>query len=141
MSITNNKKCPICIEAKSTKKTCKPIEFHETDLLGLIHSDICDLKSTMTRGGKRFYITFIDDFSKYTYVYLLRTKDEAKEKFKIYKAEVESKLNKKIKKLRSDRGREYESISLSNFCEQYGIIHEVTPPYSPESNGIAERKK
>ncbi|PNX71449.1 retrotransposon-related protein, partial [Trifolium pratense] len=103
-------------EAKSTKKPCKPIDFRETGLLGLIHSDLGDLKSTMTRG------------------------DEAENKFKIYKAEVENKLNVKIKRLRTDRGGEYDSNSLSDFCEQNGIVHEVTPPYSPESNGIAERK-
>jgi hypothetical protein len=140
LSIGDNDKCPICVEAKSTKKSCKPIEFRETKLLGLIHSDLGDLKSTMTRGGKKFYITFIDDLSRYSYVYLLRSKDEAEEKFKIYKAEVENKLNVKIKRLRTDRGGEYDSNSLSEFCEQNGIVHEVTPPYSPESNGIAERK-
>jgi transposase InsO family protein len=94
----------------------------------------------MTRGGNKFYITFIDDFSRYSYVYLLKSKDEAEDKFKIYKAEVENKLNVKIKRLRTDRGGEYDSNSFSDFCEQNGIVHEVTPPYSPESNGIAERK-
>jgi hypothetical protein len=140
LSIGDNDKCHVCVEAKSTKKPCKRIEFRETDLLGLIHSDLGDLKSTMTRGGNKFYITFIDDFSRYSYVYLLKSKDEAEDKFKIYKAEVENKLNVKIKRLRTDRGGEYDSNSFSDFCEQNGIVHEVTPPYSPESNGIAERK-
>ena len=119
---------------------CEPMKFHETNLLVLIHYDIADLKSTITRGGNKFYIIFIDDFSRYWYVYLLRTKDEAEEKFKIYKAKVENKLNNKIKRLRYEKKGEYdESISLSNFCEWYGIIHEVTSPCSLESNGIVER--
>ena len=58
--------------------------------------------------------------------------------FLSYKAEVENQLDRKIKRIRSDRGGEY--IPLNNYCEKEGIIHEVTPPYSPKSNGVAERK-
>ena len=75
-----------------------------------------------------------------TTLYLLRTKDEALEMFIKYKSEVENQKNKRIKRLRTDRGGEYESNPFKEFCEQNGIIHEVTPPYSLESNGIAEKK-
>ena len=57
-----------------------------------------------------------------------------------YKSEVENQKNKRIKRLRTDGGGEYESNPFKEFCEQNDIINEVTPPYSPESNGIAERK-
>ncbi|KAH9670173.1 hypothetical protein KPL70_016878 [Citrus sinensis] len=80
-----------------------------------------------------------DDCTKYCYVYLLKSKDEALEKFILYKNEVENQLNRKIKELRSDRGGEYAVLFMS-LCEQSGIIHQVTAPYSPQSNGIAERK-
>ena len=79
----------------------------------------------MTRGGKKFYVTFIDDYSKFTRFYLLRNKDEAFDMFLSYKAEVENQLDRKIKRIRSDRGGEY--IYLNNYCEKKGIIHEVTP--------------
>ena len=88
----------------------------------------------MIRSGKKYYITFIDDFSRYTMVYLLRSKDEAFEMFLKYKAEVENQLKRKIKRLRSDRGGEYEFTPFNDFYEQHGIIHEFTLPYSPESN-------
>ena len=72
-------------------------------------------------------------------MYLLKSKDEAIEKFVLYKNEVDNQLNKKIKVLRSDRGSEYESPFV-DFCAQHWIIHETTTPYSPQSNGVAERK-
>jgi hypothetical protein len=139
LSETNMDKCEICAETKITKKPCKSI-YREIELLGLIHSDFGDLKHTMTRGGKRFYVIFVDDYSRFTKLYLLRSKDETLEMFIKYKTEVENQKNKRIKRLRTDRDGEYESNPFSEFCEQNGIIHEVTPLYSPESNGVAERK-
>ena len=115
ISVSNIGKCDICVESKATKKTCNPILKRETKLLNLIHNDLGDLKQTMTRGGKRFYVTFIDDLSRDTKVYLLRNKDEVGEKFSIYKNEVENQLGKKIKKLRTNRGREYESNMFNAF--------------------------
>ena len=74
------------------------------------------------------------------YVYLLKSKDEAFNHFKIYKAEAENQLDQKINRLSSDRGGEYFSNEFDAFCAEHGIIHERTPPYSPQSNGKAERK-
>jgi hypothetical protein len=73
-------------------------------------------------------------------VYLLKSKDEALHYFKTYKAEVENQLERKIKRLRSDRGGAYFSGDFSIFCVEHGIIHERIPSYSPQSNGVAERK-
>ena len=122
------------------KKRFKPVVERKTELLELIHTDLADFKSTESRGGKRYYITFVDDHSRYTKVYLLRTKDEAEKMFLIYKAEVENQLDRKVKRLRSDRGGEYGTTFLKELCEQNGIIHEVSAPRTLEQNGIAERK-
>jgi transposase InsO family protein len=108
--------------------------------LELIHSDICEMNGVLTEGGKRYFMTMIDDASRYCYVYLLKTKDEVLNCLKTYKAEVENQLEKTIKYFRSDRGGEYFSNELDLFCAEHSIIHERTPPYSPQSNGVAERK-
>ena len=72
-----------------------------------MYSDICELNEILTRGGSRYFTTFIDDCSRYTYVYLMRSKDKAFNKFICYKSVVENQMEKKIKILRSDRGGEY----------------------------------
>ncbi|KAI3728565.1 hypothetical protein L6452_17203 [Arctium lappa] len=136
--VDSNHKCPTCVESKLTRTSFKSIE-RKTEPLDLIHTDVCDLKSIPTRGGNKYFVTFIDDSTKYCYVYLLKNKDEAIDKFVLYKYEVENQLNKKIKVVRSDKGGEYVS-PFAEFCSNNGIRHEFTAPYSPQQNGMAERK-
>ena len=85
-------------------------------------------------------MTLIDDATRYCYIYLLKTKDEAFHYFKFFKAKIENQIERKIKRLHDYRGGEYISNEFSQFCAEHGIIREVTPPYSPQSNGVAERK-
>jgi len=99
-------KCDICVESKITNKTCYPVEC-QIELLGLIHTDLAYLKQTMFRGGKNYFVTFIDDYSRYAKVYLIIHKDEAFDVFLAYKTEVKNQLNKKIKRTKSDRSSEY----------------------------------
>ena len=82
-------KCGSCVEAKLTRSSFQSVERH-TKPLDLIHSDICDLKFVQTRGGNKYFIIFVDDSTKYWYVYLLKSKDDAIEKFVLYKSEVEN---------------------------------------------------
>ena len=133
-----NKKCEICVESKLTRTSFQSIE-RSSEPKELIHSDICDLKFIQTRGGKKYFLTLIDDRTRYCYVYLLRSKDEALEMFQHFKNEVKNQLDRKIKAIRSDRGGEYEA-PFGDFCSQHGIIHQTTAPYSPQQNGVAERK-
>jgi transposase InsO family protein len=98
------------------------------------------MNGELTKGGKKYFMTLIDDSTRYCYMYFLKSKDEALNFFKIYKAEPENQLDRKIKRLRSDHSGEYFSNEFDYFCAEHGIIHERTPLYSPQSNGVAERK-
>ncbi|KAL0373332.1 UNVERIFIED_CONTAM: Retrovirus-related Pol polyprotein from transposon TNT 1-94 [Sesamum radiatum] len=88
-------------------------------------------------GNKKYFVTFIDDASRFCYVYLLHSKDKALDKFKTYKTEIELQKNSSIKRLRTDRGGEYIDTS---YFQSVGIIHGTTAPYTPYQNGVSERK-
>ena len=101
------------------------------------------LCASMARGGYYCFITFTDDFSRYGYVYLLKNKSYSFEKFKEYKAEVEKQLEGKgesIKALRSDRGGEYLSLEFKDYLKKCGIVSQLTPPGTPQWNGVFERR-
>nr|GEV18837.1 zinc finger, CCHC-type [Tanacetum cinerariifolium] len=132
----NLEKCTTCMLTKITKKPFQSIT-RKSVILELIHSDLCDFHATPSLGNKKYVITFTDDASRFCYVYLLHAKDEALDKFRIYKTEVELQQNDLVKTLRADRGGEYYDHV---YFQYVGIIHETTAPYTPQQNGIAERK-
>ena len=107
-------KCEACSQAKITIQSHKNVE-RNTELAELIHTDLCDFEGKLTHGGNWYFIIFVDDFSKYAYVYLLKNKSDAFEKFKEFLREVENQFSRKIKRFRNDRGREYESIEFNSF--------------------------
>ena len=83
-----------------------------TDLLEIIHTDVCRPMSIKAHGGYHYFLTFTDDLSRYGYIYLMKHKFETVERFKEFQSEVENHHNKKIKFLRSDRGDEYLSYEF-----------------------------
>nr|GEU38507.1 hypothetical protein [Tanacetum cinerariifolium] len=90
------------------------------------------------RQGASYFITFTDNYSRYDYVYLLKHKHEVFETFKVFKNEVENQLTKTIKALRSDRGGEY--ITQEFYLKACGIVQQLTSPYTPQHNGVSERR-
>jgi len=100
--INVKEKCQVCFQAKQPRKPFKStMEKKNTKLLELIYSDICEYNNILTCSDKRYFITFINDSSRYCHVYLLTLKSDIFDKFKMYKAEVENQIERKIKILRS----------------------------------------
>jgi hypothetical protein len=93
-----------------------------SDLLELIHTDVCGLMSTAARGGFQYFITFTNDLSRYGYVYLMKHKSETFEKFKEFQNEVENQRGMKIKALQSDQGGEYLSHEFQNEFENQQVM-------------------
>ncbi|KRY11615.1 Retrovirus-related Pol polyprotein from transposon TNT 1-94 [Trichinella patagoniensis] len=106
----------------------------------LIHSDICGPMPTATPSDHRYMMTFIDDYSRFTVVYLLKTKDEAVDRIKYYVATLHTKFGRNPVTLRTDNGREYVNQRLRNFLREKEIEHQFSSPYAPQKNGVAERK-
>jgi transposase InsO family protein len=90
--------------------------------------------------GYLYYVLFIDDHSRKTWIYFPKNKDGVLAKFQEFKAQVENLTERKIKVLRSDNGGEYTSKYFGNFCIEAGIKRDFTVPYNPQQNGVAERK-
>ena len=123
-----------------TKLPFKGKDERANGLLDLIHTNVCGPMSVHARGGFVYFITFIDYYSRYGYFYLLRYKSEAFESFKEFRNEVEKQLGRSIKSLRSDRGGEYLSQAFLDYLRDNGILSQWTPPYTPQHNGVAERR-
>ena len=139
--------CIDCIRGKLTK-TKRKGATRSTNLLEIIHTDISGPYSS-TICGNRYFITFIDNFSRYGYLYLIKEKSDSLDKFKIFKTEVEKQLGKTIRIVRSDRGGEYygkHDIAgqhmgvFARYLQDCGIVAQYTMPGSPEQNGVAERR-
>ena len=107
--------------------------------LGLVHSDVCGKMSTQSLSGAEYFLTFIDDKTRYVWVYVLKHKHEVFERFLEWKAMVEKSTGQKLKTLRTDNGGEYTFERFENYPKTEGVRHELTVAKTPEQNGVAER--
>jgi transposase InsO family protein len=143
MEIDGSRTNPVCVSCVAAKQTRKPNSSAATRTttspLQLIHSDVAGPMRTSSLGGARYFVLFIDDFSRFTAVFTLKQKSEVTDKFLEYKAWAENLHDGQIKALRSDNGGEYTSHRFTEILKENGITHEKTAPYSPEQNGVSER--
>ena len=123
--------CESCLKGKMTKRPFTTKGLRAEEPLELIHSDVCRPFATQARGGYEYYVTFIDDYSRYGYVYLMRWKSETFEKYKEFHAEAEKQLGKSLKVLRSDRGGEYLDFKFTDYLIKNRIVFQLTAPGTP----------
>ena len=128
--------CEYCVYGKHAKSTHKSLGKKSLQPLELVHSDVCGPIPTRSLGGGLYFIKFIDDATHKVWVYIMAGKDDALSMFQKFLTLVEHQSSKKLKWLRTDNGGEYVSGS---FCESKGIRRELTAPFTPAQNGIAER--
>ena len=133
--------CEGCVLGKQSRKSF-PVgkSWRASRHLELVHADLCGPMNTESLSGNRYFFLLIDDYRRMSWVYFLKSKSDAFETFKRFKAFVEKQSDCSIKVLRTDNGGEFCSKEFDIFCEQQGIHRELTSPYTPEQNGIAERK-
>jgi hypothetical protein len=123
--------CNGCAQGKNIKNPFPKRDNKAEGVLELIHSDVCGPMPSSSISGYVYYVSFIDDYSRKTWIYFLKSKDEVFNKFKEFKALIENLSERKIKILRSDNGGEYTSKEFVNFCKDVGIKREFTTPYNP----------
>lgn len=136
----DNKVSEGCIFGKQHKEKFSNRTWKGREHLALVHSDLCGLMETMSLGKARYFLIFIDEYSKKTWVYFLQEMFEVFSHFLEFKALVEKHSGLKIFTLRTNNGGEYKSNEFLSYWRENGIKKEFTNSYSPQQNGVAEKK-
>ena len=132
--------CEPCVKGKHRRSQFPThSEKKKSEPLQLVHSVVCGKLSSKSLGGAEYFVTFIDDKSRYVWAYAIKRKSDVFQKFCEWKLEVEKSLGQSVKILRTDNGGEFTSDKFENYLKREGIKHELTIPKCPEQNGVAER--
>ena len=137
--VFQNDECEACILGKHCRTVFPRSSTSYEKCFDLVHSDVWTAPC-ISRENHKYFVTFIDEKSKYTWVTLIQTKDRVLEAFKNFHNHVSNHFNAKLKILRSDNGGEYTSQAFKQYLAQHGIIQQTSCPYTPQQNGVAERK-
>jgi transposase InsO family protein len=132
--------CKGCALGKYVRKPFPFSEHRSKGVLDLIHSNVCGSMSVESVSGSRYFALSFDDYSRKTWIYFLKTKDEVFGRFQEFRALVENQTGRKTRVLRSNNGGEYTSKEFKDYCTAVGIKKELTVPYNPQQNGVVERK-
>ena len=131
--------CEACVGGKHHRSPFETSKTHTREPLELVHTDVCGKMGAKSIGGAEYFISFIDDKTHYTWIYPMKTKDQAFDYFLEWKTLAEKASGRRLKTLRSDNGGEYTSRKFEAYLKSEGIRHECTVPKTPEQNGVAER--
>ncbi|SGZ03860.1 BQ5605_C032g11026 [Microbotryum silenes-dioicae] len=130
--------CNACLSAKGHRLPFPDSDSHASERLGLVHSDVLSLPERSLT-GKRYLVTFLDDYSRKLWAYAIGHKSEVFSVFKTWLAEVELETGATLKVLRTDNGGEYCSRAFTEFCKARGTRRQYSIPRTPQQNGRAER--
>jgi len=127
--------CEECVIAKQHRDSfSKTSNWRANQILKLIHLDLCGPMNPASNSNKRYFVTFIDDYSRKTWVYLWQKSHKLLNK--LFKTKVEKETRLSIQDLRTNRGGEYSSAEFDNLCEIGGIQRQLTAAYTPQQNGV-----
>lgn len=129
----------VYLENRLEKKISSVQVPRSSQPLELVHSDVCGPFQVETYDKHRYFVTFIDDYTHFCCVYLIKSKSDVFDMFVEFSTMASSHFNLGIQRLRCDNGGEYRNHKLLNFCKERGILCEFTVPYTPEQNGVSER--
>ncbi|GJS66991.1 retrovirus-related pol polyprotein from transposon TNT 1-94 [Tanacetum coccineum] len=133
--------CSACQLGKSKKHTHKPkTENTNLEVLNTLHMDLCGPMRVQTINGKKYILVIVDDYSRFTWVKFLRSKDETPEVVIKFMKQIQVGLNKTIRNIRTDNGTEFVNKDLTDYYERVGIFHQKTVPRTPQQNGVVERR-
>lgn len=133
--------CTSCLLGKKIRKMFpRATSFRATGILDLVHGDLCCPISLPTAVGHRYVFVLIDDHSRYMWTILLKDKSDVFLKFKRFKSLVEQETKATIKMFCTDRGGEFMSREFQSFCDNSGINRHFMAPYSPQHNGVVEKR-
>ena len=131
--------CEGCLAGKMCQKPFPTVgEIRSTRKLQLVHSDVCGPMQTQSIGGAKYFVTFIDDYTRCCTVYFMKHKSEVLDKFKEFEVTTTNAAGRAIGTLRTDNGGEYLSSAFQNYLREKGIRHELTVPHCPQQNGVSE---
>nr|GEY97441.1 hypothetical protein [Tanacetum cinerariifolium] len=126
---------------KSKKHTHKPkTENTNLEVLNTLHMDLCGQMRVQTINGKKYILVIVDDYSRFTWVKFLRSKDETSDVIIKFITQIQVGLNKTVRYVRTDNGTEFVNHTLNEYYERIGIFHQKTVPRTPQQNGVVERR-
>ncbi|GJS32426.1 putative ribonuclease H-like domain-containing protein [Tanacetum coccineum] len=133
--------CSACQLGKSKKHTHKPkTENTNLEVLNTLHMDLCGPMRVQTINGKKYILVIVDDYSRFTWVKFLRSKDETPAVVIKFLKQIQVGLNKTVRFIRTDNGTEFVNKTLYDHYEKVGIFHQKTVPRTPQQNGVVERR-
>ncbi|GKC11804.1 retrovirus-related pol polyprotein from transposon TNT 1-94 [Tanacetum coccineum] len=138
---SKDKPCSSCEKGKHHRASFKTKQTSSIKkCLHLLHMDLFGPVTPRSINHEKYTLVIVDEYSRYTWVYFLKKKSQAPETIMSFIKRVENQNDIKVKQLRTDNGTEFRNSTLVNFCDEKGISQNFSSPYTPEQNGVAERK-